>query len=85
MSDCVSCGFCCTRGPCAYGDWDAERGCCAFLTEPDSLGGRFCKIFKSIDNRELGEKYPMMGSGCSSTLCNDMRKARINNLKGKLV
>ena len=80
---CVSCGYCCSIRPCHMGSWDEERGCCSLLTDADEKGGRYCKIYKSIRLQEKDEKYPMMGSGCSSSMFNDVRDSRIENMKEK--
>jgi hypothetical protein len=80
-SACVQCGFCCSQRPCAWGDWDNDRRCCSLLTDPNDQGARFCKIYRSIVRQEAGSKYPMMGCGCSSTLFNDIREARITKME----
>lgn len=78
---CVRCGYCCTVRPCDHGDWDEKRGCCSLLTDPDEQGMRRCMIYRTIAMREKDSKYPMMGSGCSSSMFNDVREARIARMK----
>jgi hypothetical protein len=80
---CVSCGFCCTQRPCHMGTWDEDRKCCTLLTDPDDKLVRRCMIYRSIVKQEAGEKYPMMGSGCSSSMFNDVRDARIAKMEEK--
>jgi hypothetical protein len=69
---CVRCGYCCTQGPCPHGDWDKERGECAHLT-PERECGRYAEI----------KDDPMFGGGCSSTLFNTVRDAKIARMKGR--
>jgi len=71
---CVSCGWCCTVRPCNYGEWDAAKGRCRFLT-PESK----CSKYEEIMEFEKGILYPMFGCGCSSTLFNDVRDAKMYN------
>jgi len=82
---CVQCGYCCSKRPCSIGSWDQLRGCCVFLEDPDEQLARRCKIYKSICLQEKDEKFPMMGCGCSSSMFNGVRKARIRKLKEQLL
>ena len=54
---------------------------CVYLLLPDNMGRRFCKIYSEIKEAEKmsDELYPMMGSGCSSTLFNEPRAQIIKN------
>jgi hypothetical protein len=54
----------------------APRGRCEFLTED----GR-CAKYDEIVEKEKGSRYPMFGSGCSSTLFNDVREAKLRTMK----
>jgi hypothetical protein len=65
------CGYCCRVGPCAYGEWDAERGCCRLLTDD------LCPRHDEIVELERGSRFPMFGSGCSSTLFNERRERKL--------
>jgi len=81
ITSCVQCGYCCTKRPCSLGSWDKDRGCCTLLSDPDEDLGRYCKIYKSIRIQEKDSKYPMMGSGCSSSMFNGVRDARIEKMR----
>ena len=67
---CVQCGYCCSVTPCAYGKWNHELKRCALLNDNGS-----CSIYNQIVaiEKTRGDKYPMMGCGCSSPLCNERR------------
>ena len=74
LSKCVQSGFCCTVRPCVYGKAEGDSPSCVYLTEPTRpYGQRFCSKFKEIQELEKDSKYPMMVSGCSSTLFNKTR------------
>jgi hypothetical protein len=47
------------------------------------LGTYVCGIWKIIQELEKDVKYPMCGSGCSSTLFNKDREKVINNITRK--
>ena len=72
---CVQCGYCCTVLECSYGKWDIEHNRCTHLTE-DNL----CAIYDEIVEKEKNSQFPMIGSGCSSTLFNDVREAKIKKM-----
>ena len=72
---CVQCGYCCTVLECVYGAWDIEHNRCIHLTE-DNL----CAIYDEIVEKEKNSQFPMIGSGCSSTLFNDVREAKIKKM-----
>jgi hypothetical protein len=69
---CVQCGYCCSQGPCFYGEWDNDK--CKFL-EIENLEKRtfICTRYKDIKNKEKDCPYPMFDCGCSSPLFNDIR------------
>lgn len=71
---CVQCGFCCRQRPCLYGLHAGASGSgpCRFLTDDD-----LCSLHDEIVERERGASYPMMGSGCSSTLFNERRDGKL--------
>lgn len=75
---CYSCGFCCTQSICGYGKWNAEKHQCEYLTADTK-----CGKYEEIVEKEKGTLYPMMGWGCSSPLCNDMRDAKMESLVSK--
>jgi hypothetical protein len=69
---CYQCGYCCTVSNCAYGGWDPEKGQCKFLAEDST-----CSKYDEIVRHEKNHRFPMMGCGCSSPLCNDRRAAKM--------
>jgi hypothetical protein len=80
---CVQCGYCCSKGPCGYSKWDYKKKCCQYLVKGDPLVGTFkCSIYNKIMGFERGCEYGMMGSGCSSPLCNTIRNEVIQKMKG---
>jgi hypothetical protein len=71
--ECVHCGYCCSKAPCSYGK--VIDGKCIFLVVEDKEIGTFLCCAKSgIEERESGNKYPMFGSGCSSSMFNSVRE-----------
>lgn len=75
-SSCVQSGFCCTQAPCGYGAvTSATDPTCIYLLPPNTLGRRLCDRYEHIVEHEKGAIWPMMGSGCSSTLFNSMRQS----------
>jgi hypothetical protein len=76
---CVKCGYCCTVGPCAFGDWDPERRRCRHLTD-----GGLCARHAEIVEAERGAavRFPMFGCGCSSPLFNSVREAKLAETAG---
>lgn len=72
MARCVQCGYCCTKNTCMYGTWDVEKQQCTQLTED-----RQCAKYDEILKHEEGWFYPMFNSGCSSSVCNAVRAAKI--------
>lgn len=75
MDECVQCGYCCTVKPCFIGTWDAEKKRCAFLTEDTK-----CAKYDEIRELEKNAGYPMFGCGCSSSMFNNVRKAKIRSM-----
>lgn len=70
---CVQCGYCCTVRPCSYGKWDERAKQCAFLDSDNR-----CTKYAEIVEHEKESKYPMMGCGCSSSMFNERREAKLN-------
>jgi len=75
---CVQCGYCCTVSACAHGEWDWERKRCKSLND-DGTCAKYSEIKAKEDEALKNGRFalPMMGSGCSSPLCNDMREAKM--------
>jgi hypothetical protein len=76
---CVQSGYCCTVRPCDYGATAPHGRVCVYLEQPNGIGQRLCELYRVIKFMEHGKRYPMMGSGCSSTLFNDMRDTVIRS------
>lgn len=78
---CVKSGYCCTKAPCSYGEWNKEKTQCQYLSEPNQIGQKDCLrydwIKENVPNYEL---YPAFGSGCSSPLFNTVRNEIIKKL-----
>jgi hypothetical protein len=78
---CVQCAYCCTVRPCPYGSWDEENHRCTFLTEDAR-----CSKYEEIVRTAGSEWSPAFGAGCSSSLFNDVRDAKIRMIaKGEAV
>ncbi len=74
--ECVNCGFCCRVAPCQFGEWNAPLHRCIHLTA-DNLCGRYDEI-----KDKLGAWWsPAFGAGCSSTIGNTMREAKIRAME----
>lgn len=55
---------------------------CKFLEVDDpELGTYLCKLHPEIVAKEASSEYPMFGSGCSSTLFNDLRSRVIQRMR----
>lgn len=81
---CVQSGYCCTQRPCQYGISKPGQQECLYLAPPTAdTGQRYCEIATVIRFLEQYEKYPMLGSGCSSTLFNQARNRVIKKLNTK--
>ena len=82
IKPCVKCGFCCTITNCEFGTWNPKLHKCNFLSEPNSIGQRFCTKYEEI-KKQIPYSYmyyPAFGAGCSSTIGNSMRNNVITNL-----
>ena len=55
---------------------------CIYLAPPDDIGRRNCLAYKHIKDLEkrMNNRYPMMGSGCSSPLGNNNRNEVLQKL-----
>ncbi len=83
VQPCVRSGFCCKQAICPYGEWDETVRQCKFLAIDNSeLGTHICLKHEEITEIEKDSRYPMMGSGCSSTLFNEDRDRVIRKLRG---
>ena len=81
---CVQSGYCCTVRPCMFGHSKPNAQECIYLAPPTSdTGQRYCEIVSVIRFLEQGSMYPMIGSGCSSTIGNTARDHVIKKLNTK--
>tara|TARA_Y100001951_G_scaffold82414_1_gene70862 strand:+ start:148 stop:432 length:285 start_codon:yes stop_codon:yes gene_type:complete len=81
ISPCVMSGHCCLTAPCLYGE-AGDDGICIYLDQPNDIGQRACLKHDEIIAVEKSEpeRLRMMGTGCSSTLFNELRNSVINEL-----
>ena len=80
IKPCIKCGFCCTQGPCGYGEWDSVKKECIFLSKPNTQKQRFCLKYKEIRATAIGWQYtPAFSAGCGSSI-NSYRSNIIHNL-----
>lgn len=75
---CVQCGYCCTVRPCPYGEWDVEKQQCSYLTQDKK-----CSKYEEIIASSGSEFSPAFGAGCSSSLFNSVREAKIKEMEMK--
>ncbi len=73
---CVQCGFCCKRGNCSYGEWDPDKKQCERLTDDNT-----CSLYDFIIEKEKDSRYPMFGCGCSSSMFNEDRDAKMRQIE----
>lgn len=79
-SPCVLSGFCCTKSPCAYGEWNEGRTACRYLSAENDIGQRGCERFDWIkENVPSWETYPAFGAGCCMSM-NTLRRDIISRL-----
>ena len=85
IKPCMKSGFCCTKAPCGFGEWNEDKTACKHLQPPNDLGQRDCGkydwIVKNVPDYKF---YPAFGAGCCMVLGNEMRKKVIENIKQKL-
>ena len=75
INKCVCCGYCCTVSACSYGTYDHVKKQCVFLTSDNK-----CFQYDAIVESEKDYSFPMLGCGCSSTIGNERRNAKIREL-----
>jgi len=81
---CVQSGFCCTQAPCTYGEWNEDKSACKHLSEPNEFGQKDCGKYEWIKENVPGyEYYPAFGSGCGSTIGNNLRQEIIGKINEK--
>lgn len=73
---CVNSGFCCRQSACPFGEWDADKHSCKYLTE-DNLCGKYEEILSLPE--EIWKWSPAFGAGCGSALFNEVRERIIAN------
>ena len=81
LGKCHNSGYCCTVAPCPYGQMNKQGTACKFLSAANEIGQRFCEKYEEIVDAEKDNPLPMMGSGCSSTLFNEVRNEIITRKK----
>lgn len=80
---CMQSGMCCKKGPCAFGDWDAEARQCRHLIELNKGADwtRYaCSIKAEIDAlppEHRADMNPAFGGGCCMPLFNQNREALV--------
>jgi len=74
---CVQCGYCCTKAVCTYGYYDPDINKCGHLTDDNK-----CGIYDQIIKDPNSKMSPAFGAGCSSTLFNTTRDAKIRRKYG---
>lgn len=79
---CMKSGFCCTKSPCAYGEFNETKSACKYLSEPNDIGQRDCLRYEwIIKNVPSYKTYPAFGAGCCMPMFNDMRENIIKKIK----
>lgn len=82
IKPCMKSGFCCTKAPCGYGEWNETRTACKHLQPPNEIGQRDCGLYEWIKaNVPDWELYPAFGQGCCMPIYNEMRDKVIVNIK----
>lgn len=81
---CLKSGFCCTKSPCAYGEWNENKTACKHLSEPNEIGQKVCNHYEWIKaNVTNWQYYPAFGAGCCMPLGNNLRNEILIKLKEK--
>lgn len=84
IKPCVKSGFCCTKSPCGYGEWNEKQTACKYLGEPNDIGQMLCLRYDWIKENVVNwEFYPAFGGGCCMPLFNGMRDKVIQNILKK--
>lgn len=82
IKPCMKSGFCCTKAPCAYGEFNEQKTSCKYLSEPNDIGQRDCLRYEwIIENVHNWKSYPAFGAGCCMPLGNTARQKIIENIK----
>lgn len=82
IKPCVKSGFCCTKAPCLYGNWNYDKTACKHLLPPNNIGQRDCGRYAWIkENCVDWDVYPGFGTGCCMPLFNSLRTLVIENIK----
>lgn len=69
VKPCLNSGFCCTKAPCAYGEWNLDKSACKYLLDPNAIGQKLCGKYDWIKENVVGWKwYPAFGEGCCSSM-----------------
>jgi hypothetical protein len=68
----VRLGYCCTVSSCGYSKYDPIKKQCSSLTSDNK-----CAKYQEIIEKEKNSMFPMMGVGCSSSLFNERRNAKM--------
>lgn len=76
MSDCIGCGYCCTKAPCPTSIklLGANIIKCSFLYWEN--GRHWCSLITNTE-KKVSNRYRMdlaIGAGCSSSMFNTFRK-----------
>lgn len=79
-NSCVGCGYCCKQSSCPYGEWDAYKGQCASLSEPNEKGQHLCLLYDKIAKDKGSWSSPGFGVGCCSPLGNTRREELLRQI-----
>ena|SRR3989337_1528437 len=78
---CMKSGFCCTKAPCGYGEWNEDKSACKHLLPPNKIGQRDCGRYDWIkENVPNWEFYPAFGAGCCMPMFNTLRENIIKKI-----
>lgn len=82
IKPCMKSGFCCTKAPCQYGEWNDDKTACKYLAEPNDIGQRDCLRYDWIkENVPTCAMYPAFGAGCCMAMFNRDRDQVIAEVK----
>lgn len=74
IKPCMKSGFCCTKTPCEYGEWNEDKSACKHLLPPNEIKQRGCGRYEWIKaNVPSWEYYPAFGAGCCMPIGNELR------------
>ncbi len=81
---CLKSGFCCTKAPCAYSEFNEQKTACKYLSEPNEISQKICNRYEWIKaNVPNWESYPAFGGGCCMPMGNTAREEILVKLKNK--